>query len=124
MAREITAEDVVNMVGEPDWDNSDTSSGEEDHFTSCFIPEDPLQQAENAAKLGEDSDETNSESASITLDETEPSRDSVVTSYTSGSSTLPVTSFNPLVPNDHCTGRYYATPECRMTSTLVTSGSS
>ena len=29
--------------------------------------------------------------------------------------------FNPLAPNDHCTGRYYATPECRMTSTLVTS---
>ena len=22
---------------------------------------------------------------------------------------------NPLAPNDHCTGRYYATPECRMT---------
>ena len=29
---------------------------------------------------------------------------------------------NPLAPNDHCTGRYFATPECRMTSTLVTSG--
>ena len=94
MAREITAEDVANMVGEPDWDNSDASSDEEDHFTSCFIPEDPLQQAEDAAKTGEDSDKTNSESASITLEETEPSRDSVVTSRTSGSSTLPVTSFN------------------------------
>ena len=30
--------------------------------------------------------------------------------------------FNPLVPNDHCIGWYFATPECRMTSTLVTSG--
>ena len=91
MARGITAEDVANMVGELDWENSDTIKDEEDHFTSCFIPEDPLQQAEDAAKPGKDSDETKSESASITLDETEPSHDSVVTSFTSGSSTLPVT---------------------------------
>ena len=28
---------------------------------------------------------------------------------------------NPLAPNDHYTGWYFATPECRMTSTLVTS---
>ena len=35
-------------------------------------------QAEDAAKPGEDSDETNSESASITLGETEPSHNSVV----------------------------------------------
>ena len=30
--------------------------------------------------------------------------------------------FNPLAPNDHCTGQFFATPECRMTSTMVTSG--
>ena len=29
---------------------------------------------------------------------------------------------NPLAPNDHCAVRYYATPGCQMTSTLVTYG--
>ena len=29
---------------------------------------------------------------------------------------------NPLASNDHCTGWYFTTPKCRMTSTLITSG--
>ena len=114
MPRGIRAKDVANMVGEPDWDNSDASSDEEDYSILDTISEDPLQQVEDATMADEDSDdshETNIESTSAHT-EAEPTLDSLVTSCTSGFSALPVTPFNEPVgsaiamPNSNSIGLF------------------
>ena len=95
MVRRFRAENIP--VGEPDWDNSDASSDEDDY--SEWIPaEDPLQQAEESDKDSDNSHDINNESTSISTSDnaTESTRNSLVTSCTDGSLTLPatLTSFN------------------------------
>ena len=57
MARQLTAEDIANLIDQPDWDNSDAKSNEDNgYFPLSF--RDPLQWARNSEDSDDESDHT------------------------------------------------------------------
>ena len=57
MARQLWAEDVANILDEPDWDNSNASSDNDDEYSPLGL-RDPIRRAEDSVDSEDSSGHT------------------------------------------------------------------